>query len=244
VAVLPKAHPLGQQCQATAKATGRRCERRVVAANVCYVHGLNAKQTRGKRDQRLALWEVQEARAAEPAVLVQKEPEELLLAALHDVNQVLQQIKADLHGGSVNPILLQLAGDWLDRLARIGKVVTDGDLSRKLYERVGVQAQDLASQLTAMLAAILQAAPLTAQQRLAVWESRFDGLQSVADGRAPSRMLGDATVRFTDELKVAAAREQALAEGLPWDELKPDPDSDGADTPLVVSGANGDGFRG
>jgi hypothetical protein len=108
------------------------------------VHGLNAKQTRGKRDQRLALWEVRETRAA-ATVVVQKEPEELLLDALHDTNQVLQQIKADLHDGSVNPILLQLAGDWLDRLGRLAKVITDGDLSRKLYERVGVQAQDLAS---------------------------------------------------------------------------------------------------
>ena len=35
--------------------------------------------------------------------------------------------------------------------------------------------------------------PLTAEQRLAVWESWFDGLQLVADGQAPARMLGDET---------------------------------------------------
>jgi hypothetical protein len=95
------------------------------------------RQTRAKRDQRVALWEVQEARAAEPVVVVQREPEELLLDALHDVNQVLQQIKADLRGGSVNPILLPLAGDWLDRLSRLGKIAVDSDLSRKLHERLG-----------------------------------------------------------------------------------------------------------
>jgi hypothetical protein len=232
-------HPLNQQCEATAKSTGERCERRVVGAPVCWVHGLAAKQTRAKQQQRIA---IAEAQAAVPAsIVLQKEPEELLLDALHDVNQVLQQLKADLHGGSVNPVLLQLAGEWLDRLGRLGKVVTDGDLSRKLNERVGVQAQDLASQLTAMLAACITAAPLTAEQRLAVWQARFDGLQAIRDGQVPSRMLGDATVRLTAELQVAAAREQALAEGLPLDELKPDPDSDGADTPLV---GDGNGWRG
>jgi hypothetical protein len=112
------------------------------------------------------------------------------LDALHDVNQVLQQLKADLHGGSVNPVLLQLAGEWLDRLGHLGKVVTDGDLSRKLYERVGVQAQDLASQLTAMLAAIVEASPLSAGQKWVLWESRFEGLRLVRDGARPSRMLG------------------------------------------------------
>jgi hypothetical protein len=39
---------------------------------------------------------------------VQREPEEILLTALRDVDAVLQQIKADLHDGSVNPVLLQL----------------------------------------------------------------------------------------------------------------------------------------
>jgi hypothetical protein len=240
---LALAHPLGQQCEARAKSTGKRCERRVVAANVCYVHGLNAKQTRGKRDQRLALWEVQETRAA-ATVVVQKEPEELLLDALHDVNQVLQQLKADLHGGSVNPVLLQLAGEWLDRLARIGKVVTDGDLVTKLEQRIGVQARDAAAELTAMLAAIVQFAPLTAQQRLDVWQSRFDGLQAIRDEQFPVRLSGDAVYRFTAELQVAAAREQAIAEGLPWDELKPDPDEDEADASLAFSGADGNGFHG
>lgn len=238
------AHPLGQQCEATAKGTGRRCERRAIAANVCYVHGLNAKQVKAKRDQRLALWEVQEEARAAGSVIVQKEPEELLLDGLHDVNQVLQQLKADLHGGSVNPILLQLAGEWLDRLARIGKVVTDGDLPRRLQERVGAQARDVAAELTACLAAILQFAPLTAQQRLAVWQSRFDGLQAIRDERFPVRLSGDAVHRFTAELQRAAAREQAIAEGLPWDELKPDLDADEADTPLVFSGSDGNGWRG
>ena len=73
------AHPLGQQCEATAKVTGRRCERRVVAASVCWVHGLAAKQVRQKQEQRLLVYEAEVAAAAEPTVVVRREPEELLL---------------------------------------------------------------------------------------------------------------------------------------------------------------------
>ena len=66
-----------------------------------------------------------------------------------------------------------------------------------------------------------------------MWESRFDGLRLVGDGLAPSRMLGDETVRFTAELQVAAAREKALAEGLPWGDSELD--SDDVESPLLFS---------
>jgi hypothetical protein len=80
------AHPLGQQCEATAKATGRRCERRAIASNVCCIHGSRAKQVKQKAEQRLAVYEAQIAAGREPVVVVQKQPDELILDALHDVN--------------------------------------------------------------------------------------------------------------------------------------------------------------
>jgi hypothetical protein len=95
---VPYAHPLGQQCEATSKRSGRRCQRRVIAGKVCVIHGGKAPQTRQKAEQRIALWEVQQERAAD-TVVVRREPEELLLDALHDTNAVLTRIKADLHGG-------------------------------------------------------------------------------------------------------------------------------------------------
>jgi hypothetical protein len=95
-----------------------------------------------------------------------------------------------------------------------------------------------------MLAAIVEASPLSAAQKWELWQSRFAGLGLIRDGSRPSKMLGDATADFTAALQVAAAREQALRQGLPWDELKPDPDSDEADTPLVFSSSDGDGWRG
>jgi hypothetical protein len=213
------ANPLASQCTARSKRTGEQCRLQVVGGGVCHIHGGAARQVKAKREQRVALAEIQ---AAAPAVVAQKEPEELLLDALHDVNQVLQQIKRDPSGGSVNPILLQLAGHWLDRLARIGKVVVDGDLSQKLHTRLGWLAEDRAATVTAYLAAVVEASPLTAQQKLAVWQSRFDGLQRIADRAAPSRMLNDATVRFTAELQVAARVEEFGRDA---------PDFDGDDEP-------------
>jgi hypothetical protein len=223
-------HPLNQQCTAKAKSTGERCERRVVGAAVCWVHGLNAPQVRAKQQQRIALAEAQAA--VSDVVVVQREPEELLLDALQDTNAVLQQIKSELHGGSVNPVLLHLAGEWLDRLGRLGKVITDGDLSQKLRERIGWLARDRADTLLGHLAAIATAAPLTAADKLRLWESVGDGLRLIERGEMPFRFSDGERRRFTDRLQVEAAREAPLAEGLSWG-----PDSDVLTEDLPLDGA-------
>ena len=87
---------------------------------------------------------------------------------------------------------------------------------------------------------------MTAQQRLAVWESRFDGLRRVADGQAPSRMLGSLTAQFTERLQVEAAREKAVADGIVWDDSESDSDSDSDEVGSLVlfPSNNGDGVRG
>jgi hypothetical protein len=230
------AHPLGQQCTAMSKRTGKQCQRRAIGSPVCIMHGGRAAQVRRKAEERVMVAEL-EAKVAADTVLVRREPEQLLLDALHDTNMVLTRIKADLSDGLVNPILLDLAGDWLDRLGRLGKIIVDGDLVERLERRIGVKAQDIGSQLNGCLAAIVEYSPLSAADKLRLWESRWDGLEAVRDGRAPMRMLGDATVRFTDELMRAAAREEALAEEFSWDDPEPESDSD-AGEPLLFS-ANG-----
>jgi hypothetical protein len=186
-----------------------------------------------------------EAQAAAQAVAVRREPEELLLDALHDTNAVLARIKADLHGGVVNPILLKLCGDWLDRLGRLGKVVVDGDLSEKLHRRVGWMAQDRAAQLWGMLAAVLRSAPLTAQDRLLLWNSIPTAARLVADGDEPLRLSPQEVRLFTDELEVAAAKEKALADGLPWGEDSSESDEELDEVGALVSlrSFDSDGFR-
>jgi hypothetical protein len=121
------------------------------------MHGGKAAQVRRKAEERVL---VAEAKAAVPAtVVVQKEPKEILIDVLADTNTMLQGIKDQMRSNVVNP-------QWFDPVARIAKVVTDGDLSTKLHNRLGWMAQDLASQLTALLAAVVEASPLTAQQKL------------------------------------------------------------------------------
>jgi hypothetical protein len=155
-----------------------------------------------------------------------REPEEILLDALHDTNQVLQQIKRDIQGSYVNPLLLQLAGDWFDRVARIGKAVTDGDLATKLHDRIGWRAQDRAQQLWGMFAAVLRAAPLTAQDRLLLWNSIPTAVQLIADEREPLRLSPREVGLFTAELEGAAAVERAAADGVVWGESEPESGDD------------------
>jgi hypothetical protein len=100
----------------------------------------------------------------------------------------------------VDPILLEILGDWMDRLGRLAKVVVDGDLSQKLHERLGWLAADRAATVTGALASIAEASPLSAQQKLALWESRFDGLitwgdsESNSDDVQPPVLFGNGSV--------------------------------------------------
>jgi hypothetical protein len=208
----------------------------VVGGTVCWVHGGNARQVRQKREQRVALYDAQVAAAQDPVVVVQKEPEELLLDVLADTNQVLSAIKSQMQNNLYDPILLQVLGDWIDRLGRLGKVIVDGDLATKLHARLGWLAADRAAVCWALLAAVVAESPLSAQQKSALWQSRFDGLRAVEDSQRPFRLEGVELQRFSDGLLEAAAREQALAEGevMPWDgedsESEADVDAPAEDT--------------
>jgi hypothetical protein len=234
-------NPLSEQCSARSKRSGERCKRLVIGGGVCYTHGGAARQVKARREQRVLL---AEAQAATPAV-VMAEPEEVLLAALHDTNATLQAIKAQLcelgtNTRAPNPALLELIGDWLDRVTRIGKVVMDGDLAEKLHRRLGWLAQDRAATVWGHLAAIVEASPLSAQQKSELWQARFDGLEMIGDGRAPFRLSGDALHRFGDGLLEAAALEKAAAEGLPWsDDSELDVDTDSDRVPFLFAVPDG-----
>ena len=125
-------HPLSEQCTAKSKRSGQRCQHLVIGGGVCWIHGGRAPQVAARREQRVLL---AEAEAAAPAVVETREPEEILLDALHDTNAVLRQIKHELGAGSLSSTLLAVAGEWFDRVARIAKVVVDGDIAARLERR-------------------------------------------------------------------------------------------------------------
>jgi hypothetical protein len=58
-------HPLGEQCSATSKRSGKRCRRRVVGGGPCIMHGGRAPQVNARREQRILLYEA-EQKAAPP----------------------------------------------------------------------------------------------------------------------------------------------------------------------------------
>ena len=118
----------------------------------CYLHGGRAPQVAARREQRVVL---AEAQAAVPASVVMAEPEEVLLGAMHDANATLQAIKTQLSelsagAGTASPAMLALIGDWLDRVARIGKIIVDGEIADKLQRRIGWIAADRAAKLQGM----------------------------------------------------------------------------------------------
>lgn len=167
-----------------------------------------------RREQRVLL---AEAQAAAPTV-VMAEPEQILLSSLHDANATLQAIKAQLSeltasAGAVSPAMLGLIGDWLDRVARISKIIVDGEIAERLEKRLGWAARDRADMMWGMLAAMLKAAPLTAADRLLLWNIVGAAARLVADGVEPLRLSRDEVHRFTAELQTAAVREREAAEG-------------------------------
>lgn len=190
------------------------------------MHGGKARQVAARRQERAAIAEARAAAGVEPVVVQRREPEELLLDLLDDVNRILQRIKSEMHESIVSPPLLAVAGEWFDRTARVAKTVIDGDLATKLHDRVGWLAQDRAQQLWGMLAAVLQAAPLTAQDRLLLWNSVSTAARLVADGVEPLRLSPQEVRLFTAELEGAAAVERAAAVGVVWGDSESGDDSE------------------
>ena len=132
------------------------------------MHGGAAKQVKARRQQRVAIAEARAAAAVEPVVVQRREAEEVLIDLLDDVTRILARIKSEIHDNGVSPVLLQVCGEWMDRSMRVAKVLTDGDLATKLHARKGWLAQDRSQQLWGHLAAIVEASPLSAQQKSAL----------------------------------------------------------------------------
>lgn len=138
-----KQHPLSEQCPATSKRTGERCQLRVIGGGPCRFHGGSAPQVAAARERRIVLGEAAMAGGGEA-----RSPHEVMLGAMADADAILQQLK---HGDLSKRELLTLVGEWADRSTRISKTVLDAKIDER---KVELDQQKAAIVVSAMRAAI------------------------------------------------------------------------------------------
>jgi hypothetical protein len=120
-----------------------------------------------------------------------RDPADALLGATHDADRILQQLKASLSAGDVQPsAMLSIVGEWVDRVARLAKVVID---TRIDLRRVELDAERLQLVRVAVGRAI-GAADLDPGQRARFLRVLAAGLRVEAEDRQPS-------VRIVPELE-------------------------------------------
>jgi hypothetical protein len=171
------AHPLGEQCSATSKATGKRCQRRVIGGGPCHVHGGSARQVKARREQRIVLFEAQQ-KAAPPIVEPELEPtaDETLIAVLKDVRTTLQHLRVEM-AVNASPTLLVLLGDWLDRADRISRSVIITRAEERVEQRKVAVTAEQASKLATAMHLGVTASDLSARQRVEVVETVLEAIR-------------------------------------------------------------------
>ncbi|MFC0623218.1 hypothetical protein [Kribbella deserti] len=132
-------HPLSEQCTATSKRTGLRCQLTVIGGGPCFMHGGKAPQVVAKREARIAVWEAQQRQAP----IEVRDPADALLAAAETADELMQRLRRELaEHGTLSPALLTAVGEWLDRSSRLNKTVLDARIDERrtrINEAQGVQ---------------------------------------------------------------------------------------------------------
>lgn len=143
-----------EQCVAMSKRTRKRCGQLVPGGGVCTWHGGAASQVLKRREARVAV--------AEAGVIFgdygERDPSEVLLAAVADADAVLQRLKdraalsEHLTGTDVEAL-----GDWLDRAHRMAKVALDARVQERQVRIAEATNRQMASEFRERLEAILVA---------------------------------------------------------------------------------------
>jgi hypothetical protein len=152
-------HPLAEQCSATSKASGKRCQRRVIGGGPCIMHGGKARQVKARREQRILVWQA-EQRTLPPIVEPELEPtaDEILIGLLRDVRRTFEHVKAGLVGNSDPSALatwLSVMGEWADRLDRVSKSAIVLNVEARITERETHVTGDQVRVLTGVLDRVL-----------------------------------------------------------------------------------------
>jgi hypothetical protein len=189
----PTGHPLGEQCSATSKRSGKRCRRRVIGGGPCIMHGGKAPQVNARREQRILLYEAEQKAAPPEPELPELTADETLVAVLKDVRTTLQHLRVEM-AVNASPTLLALLGDWLDRADRISRSVIITRAEERVAQRKVAVTQEQVGKLSTFMYLAVQEAGLSAAQKVAVMDSLLGSLGRtdeipVVDGETLARWL-------------------------------------------------------
>lgn len=147
---MPRPHPLAEQCTATAKGSGERCQLRVIGGGVCRVHGGAAPQVQTAREARIVA-----AEAAREAPRTAAEAADVLTGAMNDAHSLLQRLKQNIAAGRVTGADLDALGAWVDRSARIAKLVVDANIEERRTKITEAQGLVIAGVIKQVLADLM-----------------------------------------------------------------------------------------
>jgi hypothetical protein len=116
-----KSNPLSSKCTAKSKRTGQACDQWVVGGGVCWHHNGAQRYVKANREARVV-----ELRARiAGGEWEDRDPGEALVAAAQDADALVQRLKTQLGGGTLDAASLLALGNWLDRVGQLSKLVLD-----------------------------------------------------------------------------------------------------------------------
>jgi hypothetical protein len=163
----------GEQCSARAKSTGHRCQRLVVGAPVCVMHGGGAPQVRRARERRIAL---AEALLADP----RRGPDEVLADVLHQSDFLMREARSEIQAGRVTTATMTRLVELAERAGTWARHVLDSGVQ----ERQVRLAEGQGAMVAAVLSAIFDDLVLDERQRRLVPTVVPRHLRALTDGKS------------------------------------------------------------
>ncbi|MDK3255592.1 hypothetical protein [Blastococcus capsensis] len=174
----------------------------VRGGGVCVMHGGHAPQVAQQREARVVVAAAQRMYSEDFAM---REPGEVLLAAVQDVDAIVQKVKQQVEcREELSGTYLLVLGDWLDRAAKLSKTALDAGVQERQGEMVaGLLRTIFADPLLALSPAQAAAAPGIAARHL----------RQMASGEHPALTVGRDEARARDGRTPERPKRHAAAGG-------------------------------
>lgn len=146
------------------------------------MHGGAAPRVKANREKRVLAGEL----ALQGVQVDPRHPSEALFAAAQDADVIVQRLKHQIvNDGELSATALGALGEWLDRVGRLAKTVTDGKVGEAIAERQHQIVDSQGQTLVAVLSHALAAGRLTTPQLAEVTAALPDLLRQAQDGTLP-----------------------------------------------------------